>query len=353
MFTRCLFCHVPFPGNDVLEHFRTGRKVAYDPARGRLWAICTTCRRWTLAPIHERWEALEELERLVTDRARLLASTDHISLYREGPLDAVRVGGADTAEEAWWRYGEGLVARRRRYIRNAAILGVAGVAVAAGGVAVGGSALFGLHAFNLGRMFVELGGQRRRFGSAAWEGEAPCLRCGAVLRQIVWGQEERIILVPDESGDRPFSVHFRCYRCGRAGDAGYRLEGAEAEHFLRRAVAYRNRQGASEGRVKDAAGLIERAGSPRALALRYADQRTQIGELERAQVLALEIAANEDVERRLLELELSELEERWREEEELAAIVDGELTPVPLLERIRAGLGMSPGSPRADREAAG
>jgi hypothetical protein len=52
----------------------------------------------------------------------------------------------------------------------------------------------------------------------------------------------------------------------------------------------------------------------------------------------LEIAVNDEAERQQLEMELAELEARWREEEELAAIVDGELTEVPLLERIRMKL---------------
>ena len=51
--------------------------------------------------------------------------------------------------------------------------------------------------------------------------------------------------------------------------------------------------------------------------------------------MALEIAANESAEQHLLELELAELEAHWRREEELAAIVDGELTPLPLLESLR------------------
>ena len=42
--------------------------------------------------------------------------------------------------------------------------------------------------------------------------------------------------------------------------------------------------------------------------------------------------------RRLLEAELAELERRWQEEEQLAAIVDGELTPLASLERLRRAL---------------
>jgi hypothetical protein len=32
---------------------------------------------------------------------------------------------------------------------------------------------------------------------------------------------------------------------------------------------------------------------------------------------------------------LTELEARWREEEEIASIIDGELTPMPSLEKLR------------------
>ena len=59
-------------------------------------------------------------------------------------------------------------------------------------------------------------------------------------------------------------------------------------------------------------------------------QGKHLGEmLKRTGAIALEIAANEHAEQRLLELELADLEARWREEEELADIIDGELTPLP------------------------
>src|SRR5512142_2530040 len=115
MFNRCLFCHRDLPANESLEHFPVGRRVAYDPVRGRLWAVCPACHRWNLAPIEERWEALEELEKTVKDKAKLLSQTDNIALLRAGELEIVRVGRANLTEEAWWRYGLELVKRRRTY----------------------------------------------------------------------------------------------------------------------------------------------------------------------------------------------------------------------------------------------
>jgi hypothetical protein len=51
----------------------------------------------------------------------------------------------------------------------------------------------------------------------------------------------------------------------------------------------------------------------------------------------MEIVANEAAERRLLTLEASALRRYWREAEELASIVDGELTPTGPLDRLRRG----------------
>ena len=59
------------------------------------------------------------------------------------------------------------------------------------------------------------------------------------------------------------------------------------------------------------------------------------GDLHRAGPIAPKVAANESAEQELLELELAQLETHWREEEEMAAIVDGELTPMALLENLR------------------
>ena len=65
MFTRCLFCHRPFPENGQLGHMPRGRKIAYDPQLGRLWAVCESCHRWNLAPVEEREAALYELDRFL------------------------------------------------------------------------------------------------------------------------------------------------------------------------------------------------------------------------------------------------------------------------------------------------
>jgi len=113
------------------------------------------------------------------------------------------------------------------------------------------------------------------------------------------------------------------------------LQGEVAERTLRRVLAYHHFAGASERRVVSAARLIQEAGSPQDLARIVVKDGRRLGDLQRTGAIALEIAANESAEQHLLEMELAQLEARWKREEELAEIVDGELTPLPMVETLR------------------
>jgi hypothetical protein len=339
VFTRCLFCHRDFPPNSTLEHFPLARKLAYDPVRGRLWAICPTCQRWNLAPLEERWEALDELEKFTRDKARLLAQTENIALLKSGELEAVRVGKAELAEEAWWRYGRELLRRKQQY-RNWAIGGVAVVGTLVAGGAVAGVTIGGgwYMLWRLGQEFPMLG-RTLQFGRTAWEGKAVCQRCGGVLTSIPF--RHRGVLIPRPEANTGLSLTYRCPTCsfprrhGTSADAelgegsGFRLEGVEAEHVLRRVLAYHHYAGADVGEVKSASRLIQDAGSARALSVRVAARRRELVDLDPTEGFALEIAVNEEAERRMLQMELTALEERWQEEEEIASIIDTELTWLP------------------------
>jgi hypothetical protein len=81
--------------------------------------------------------------------------------------------------------------------------------------------------------------------------------------------------------------------------------------------------------------LIQEAGSTQDLARIVVKDGKRLGELGRTGGIALEIAANESNEQYLLELEVADIEAHWRREEELASIIDGELTPLPMLEQMR------------------
>ena len=81
MYSTCLFCNRSLGANDRIEHFTVGRRLAYDGVMGRLWVVCPSCARWNLTPLEERWEAIEECERLF--RATLVrVSTDNVALGR-------------------------------------------------------------------------------------------------------------------------------------------------------------------------------------------------------------------------------------------------------------------------------
>jgi len=109
-----------------------------------------------------------------------------------------------------------------------------------------------------------------------------------------------------------------CYRCGaRAEDAGYQIQGLEAEHLLRRILAYENHAGATESDPENAVALIQRVN---AFAEVRADGlwtgRFPFGEYSRERKLALEMVVKEEVERELLAREAAELTARWQEEED-------------------------------------
>lgn len=335
MYTRCLVCSTPFEPNEALAHAPLGRRLAFDPVRGRLWAICRTCKRWSLAPLEDRWEALEELERLTRDRARLLSQTENIALLRTGNLDIVRVGKANLTEEAWWRYGRELTSRRQRYKQLSLAGTVAAGAAMVGGLAAGGATLIGVWFLwgNAPEALVD-GARWLRFGGAAWRGTRECSHCGHTFRSLGYRERASLGLFPGDEPGRVDLVH-RCPRCGHFRDGGLRLTGLEAERTLRRTLAYHHFAGASERRVVSATRLIQEAGTPKDLMRIVVKDGRRLGDLQRTGAVALEIAANESAEQHLLELELAELEAHWRREEELAGIIDGELTPLPLMESLR------------------
>ncbi|MGH7459408.1 MAG: hypothetical protein ACREMA_00065 [Longimicrobiales bacterium] len=331
MFSRCLFCHTELPENDTFEGLATGKRFAFDPVKGRLWVICSNCRRWNLIPIESRWENLEALEKIARDEARLLLQTDNIALLRVGTVELVRIGQAHLPEEAWWRYGRELTSRRARFRRLSITMGALTGAVALGGftVGVGVVGVLGLSPV------LQTIAREVKFGPVAWRGAATCPNCGSVLREIQFQNSNRVVLAQQESG---FELRYRCYRCHLdALHAGYRLTGVSAEHLLRRILAYRHYEGATEAQVRASTGVIEEIGSAQQLTQRLALQRVHLGELPRPYALALEIAINHETERRLLELEVSELEARWKQEEELAAIVDNELSFLPRVLRAVPG----------------
>jgi len=104
VYSTCLYCANSLGANEEIEVFPVGRRLAFDPARGRLWVVCRKCEKWNLTPFEERWEALEACERLFRG-ARKRVSTDNIGLARLSQgLELVRIGLPLRPEFAAWRY---------------------------------------------------------------------------------------------------------------------------------------------------------------------------------------------------------------------------------------------------------
>src|SRR6185436_203896 len=142
MYTTCLFCNSDLGRNEVIEHFPVGRRLAFDASKGRLWVVCKRCERWNLTPLEERWEAIEQAERLYRD-TRTRVATDQIGLARlRGGTELVRIGEPLRPEFAAWRYGDQFGRRRRRQLLFAgggvAALGALVVGGVSAGVGIGG-----------------------------------------------------------------------------------------------------------------------------------------------------------------------------------------------------------------------
>ncbi len=317
MYSTCLHCHAPLGANDRIEHFPVGTKLAFDPAKGRLWVVCTKCHRWNLTPIEERWEAIEECERLYRG-TRLRASTDNIGLTRlPGGLDLVRIGSPQLPEIASWRYvGE----FRRRWLTT-------GLPLAAGAVAASSFQVtqmiagFGVAAIAMGAL--ALGGKLIKTG----RGRARVADEKGRVTALSASQVDRLRLEPTNDG----------WGIRHAFVGAEILTGPTAVHTLRAVMTARNFRGAERREVDSAVSLLAEIGDSGQLvaSLARASLETGIRDYPPDIACALEMALHQDVERRALEGELAALEDEWALAEEIAGIADNMFLPDAVAERHR------------------
>ena len=338
MYSTCMFCTRSLGRNEALEHFPVGRRLAFDASKGRLWVICIHCGRWNLTPLEERWEAVEEAECLFR-ATPLRVSTDHIGLARIADgTDLVRIGTPQRPELAAWRYGEQFARRRHKYLFAAGTAAVVGGAALAGGMAAGMGVFM---AYGVGR-----------FGLKYAQRGVPMF---VVAR----------IRDPNGTVIRVRREHLLKTTIGVGRDGGFALN---VEHGNRRTMRFENvharraatalfpavnRRGGSADEVQTALKRLTHAGSAEQFLGDVARQSARLTRGVRSQSdlvrsveksaeegresgllaltgtlsLAIEMALHEEQEREALEGELAQLEEAWREAEEIGAIADSMFLP--------------------------
>lgn len=336
MFSTCIFCNKPLGQNQSLEAFPVGERLAFDPARGRLWVVCRACERWNLSPLEERWEAIEQAERRYRDTRRRV-STDNIGLAKlpEGTT-LVRIGQPQRPEFAAWRYGDQFGRRRQRAIYTA------GAGVVAVGAIVAGGAAAGVAIGGFGWMVVQAG-RRLIYGSP----ETVVARIRTEQHGVVDVRRRHLAessIAATDHGALSLDLRFK--------NGSARFTGPEAERIASIVLPKVNRFGGKQAEIADAVQQIEAAGDSERF-LRHASRQAQgaiksmtagvtprkaksrqmefnkygLFSLPAPQRLALEMALHEEAERRALEGELAELETAWRDAEEVAAIADNLFVP--------------------------
>lgn len=337
MYSTCLFCNSELGRNEALYDFPVGRRLAFDESKGRLWVICRKCERWNLSPLEERWEAIEQAERQFSV-TRQRVSTDNIGLARlPDGTELVRIGQPMRPEFAAWRYGDQFGRRRRRQMLMAGGgLGALGAVIAGGAAAGVGVAVFG---GAIGQAVGALVHGRPEQVVATIRTE----QAGTIAVRRRHLAETRLIA----GTDAPIALDVR-FKGGAA-----RLEGREALRVAGALMPHVNRFGGKQDTISNAVSTLDEAGGADGYLERlskYAANATAVKlkknnkrkpqqsgwtgaytsglfGLSAPDRLALEMALHEEAELRALRGELHELEQAWRDAEEIAAISDQMLTP--------------------------
>ncbi|MBC8087067.1 MAG: hypothetical protein H7Z40_07350 [Phycisphaerae bacterium] len=358
MFSSCLFCSARLGVNDQLPTFPVGRRIAFDAKMGRLWVICTSCARWNLTPLEERWEAIETCERLFRG-TRLRVSTDNIGLTRlRYGLELVRIGPALLPEIASWRYGSRLQPYEGEHAPRPGLVlrGSRFIARATAGLLVNYATSSGLSDETVLRMRVFRREHSVLTRSVDESGRTVVIRYAhlrdAQLIRPDRDQPWRVQVAHDEgtstlieshglraAGKLLATLNFGVASAIEVQHAVAKLDDAgDPNNFFTRIASLVLRT--SWGRFPDAPepfpGLDVGAqrSQPERLALSLANRsfwgrgsttseaQTALYRLPAVDRLALEMASNEDVERRAMHGELAALHSAWKEAEEIAVISD-------------------------------
>lgn len=367
MYTTCTFCYGQLGTNDVLETFQVSRRVAFDPAKACLWAVCPTCARWNLAPVEERWETVDECERRFRATSLRYSSGNVGLAWLKGDLDLIRIGPALRPEVAAWRYGRML--KHRRPMTSRALGGMASLMVS--GLRRLLAAPNGERAFTrMALADLVLGVYGNKVAdvvhlptviSASADLPVAVVRLRHLVRASLvrpepgrpWTisvpHDQGVLTIEGEAGVRTVARMLAIINgTERGGGFSHDLlaaavgkvdESARPDSYFNRVltIALRSswgRENAEESRVANVETLELATSETERLAWRLtgrtfwgrggigSDPATTLLDVPLVDRVALEIAAHEESERRAMEGELAELAEAWREADEIATIAD-------------------------------
>jgi hypothetical protein len=370
MYSSCTFCYSPLGRNEVLETFPIARRVAFDPAKVCVWAVCPHCTRWNLVPIEERFEIVDECERRFR-KTSLRYSSGNIGLaWLADDLELVRVGPALRPEFAAWRYGKVLV--RPRPVATRIMDKIASGFVHASRTLLSSSktasrrdpraataqilmTMYGNRVLDVVHMPSRTDGMDIPVGVVRYRH----LMNAALVRPEAgrpWAltipHDHGVFTLQGDDGIRAAARALAIVNGTERGggfsqdllDTAVRKvdESSQLSGYFNRvlSIALRSHWGrgtddtTDEAKAKAAQTLTIGASDIERLAFRLtgrtfwghggigSEPSTALLDVPLVDRLALEMAAHEETERRALEGELEELAEAWREADEIAAIAD-------------------------------
>jgi len=374
MYSTCTFCYGALGTNTVLETFSVSRRVAFDPKKACLWAVCPSCRRWNLAPLEERWDTVDECERRFRATA-LRYSSGNIGLaWLKGDVELIRIGPALRPEVAAWRYGRVLttprtLARRTMERAAAALVGATRSLLSPHRAFPRDprAAVAGLFLGLYGGRVLDVVHLPNVEPTEPTDSPIAVVRFRHLARAALvrpepgrpWAlsipHDQGVLTVEGDEGVRTVARLLAIINgTERGGGFSHELletavqkvdESALTDSYFNRvlAIALRSDWGRghdeSDGRSLVQLNTMEVASTEvERLALRLtgrtfwshggigSEPSTALLDVPLVDRLALEMAAHEETERRALEGELEELEAAWREADEIASIADALLS---------------------------
>ena len=319
----CVYCGEVL-SSDAPQEPSPGARLAYDPTKGRLWEVCTGCRRWNVVPLALRWEALEACERAARDRGKVLLTTENLALIRVGGGELIRVGRPPRPEFAGWRYGDRVAPPARPRSFWSRLFGGLPSPPVGGYDPYGLQGMGGVGEESHPRDWTASPFMERASALTLAFGNVPlgpeCPACGGPLALAPWEFEDLRFV----EASKELAVTTRCAVCHQEVE----VRPEEVRAGLRLGLSIVNDGPAGRRMAEPAGALLDRVGGALPFLEALARDRATVGELGPGDRLALGMALDEEAEAEALERE-------WREAEEITAIMDGELTDVPGFEEFR------------------